>query len=92
MRPIPGIVHGCRGQNCYPQQALVVPAENLAEARLVPELKSEGAVNLSELVKILNKQASFSVCPNVHSSRKQNQALPDWSDIRGKSRPKELWK
>ena len=89
LRPIPGVLSMAVGaRNCYPQQTLVVPAENLAEARLVPELKSEGAVNLSELVKILNKQASFSVFPNAQRIKKRNQALPDWSDIRGQEQAK----
>ncbi|NLO98423.1 MAG: YifB family Mg chelatase-like AAA ATPase [Peptococcaceae bacterium] len=89
LRPIPGVLSmAVEVKNSLPQQVLVVPAENLAEARLVPELNSEAVVNLAELVNILNEGASFTVRPNVRPSKNRHQTRTDWSDIRGQEQAK----
>ncbi len=67
---------------------LIVPAENLAEARLVPELESASVLNLSELVRILKRGGKFSVEPAAKQKSSKDRMPIDWLDIRGQEQAK----
>lgn len=69
---------------------LVVSSANLAEARLVPELECFCAVNLAELVPVLNKQKCFTPELQTISVKKGKKTSenPDWSYIFGQKQAK----
>lgn len=87
LRPIPGVLSMALYLQNQPL-ALVIPPENLAEARLVDELTSESAVSLSELVRILKKEQDFSVSPALPFSKTSATTSVDWSDIHGQAQAK----
>lgn len=67
---------------------LVIPPGNLAEARLVPELKSESAATLSELVQILKQTQVFTLEPSSDFQIDREKPSVDWSDIHGQTQAK----
>jgi magnesium chelatase family protein len=67
---------------------LVVPPGNLAEARLVPELESQSASDLKELVSILNKKRDFVTEPFLDTPEYCEKPLVDLSDICGQAQAK----
>jgi len=104
LRPVPGIlsmvlglrnIQRCRAEfeqeNFYPEQPVVfiVPPGNLAEARIVPGVESQSALNLAELVRIIKKEQVFSVEPVSEQENEGKNTVPiDWSDIHGQTQAK----
>lgn len=68
---------------------LVIAPGNLSEARIVPGIESKSAINLAQLVRILNNEESFSVEPITNREGDSNfRAQIDWSDICGQNQAK----
>jgi len=92
LRTVPGILTMALAvrnrSNPAKEVMMIVPADNLAEARLVPELKSNGVVSLGELVEILQNKRTFSACPAVYGREETQEVTPDWSDIKGQEQAK----
>jgi magnesium chelatase family protein len=105
IRPVPGIlsmVLGLRNiQRDYRPElgqenvsldqppVFIVPPGNLAEARIVPGIESQSALNLAELVRIIKKEQVFSVEPLPAQENKNENTIPvDWSDIHGQTQAK----
>jgi len=90
LRPVPGVLTmavGVRSSQAEWTQSekpvLVIPVENLAEARLVPELHSVGICCLSELVQILKGNCDFTAEPEVIKRSNSQGSQIEWTDIRG---------
>ncbi|MCM1567555.1 MAG: YifB family Mg chelatase-like AAA ATPase [Dehalobacter sp. 4CP] len=89
LRPIPGVLTMALALKSEPEkQVLIIPPANLAEARLVTEIKSASVISLAELVGILNGEDSFSVIPSPPSAEILEKVSVDWSDIHGQIQAK----
>lgn len=101
LRPVPGILSMAVAlKNQWKESAqmeesllkpigpcFVIPPGNLAEARLVAELRSESAVKLMDLIPILQRKKTFQMEP-VQETVLDQKPLIDWSEIRGQNQAK----
>jgi magnesium chelatase family protein len=89
LRPVPGILTMAVGlKKLGEDYTLVVPPQNLAEARLIPELQSVGAGSLAELVRILKGEQEFTAQPAVETEKDKEKPSVDWADIHGQYQAK----
>lgn len=90
LRPIPGVLTMMVSlNNLKKESTLIIPPENLAEAKLVSGVASDSVIHLLELVKIFNGQQKFSIEPILEKevqTEKHNQI--DWADIYGQIQAK----
>ncbi|RNC63115.1 MAG: Competence protein ComM [Candidatus Dichloromethanomonas elyunquensis] len=89
LRPVPGVLTMALSLKRLDEDyALVVPQPNLAEARLVSEIKSDGTAVLQELVRILNGELEFTAVPSAEKATTPEKQRVDWSDVHGQFQAK----
>jgi magnesium chelatase family protein len=82
VRPVPGVLPALVAASKRDYARAVVPAVNLAEARLLGEVSSRGVASLSDLVALLRgAELPDPVVPPV--SAPQTQDVRDFSDVLG---------
>lgn len=91
LRPVPGILAMAVSLAQLAEYALVVPPENLSEARLIDEIQSEASLNLFQLIHAIHGDSSFeSSLLDIHTPRSEENKteLLDISVIRGQNQAK----
>jgi len=89
LRPIPGVLTMAVSlRNLKKDCTLIIPSENLAEAKLV-SIESDSVVQLTELVKVFNGQQKFSIVslPEIEEQNKKPSPI-DWADVYGQHQAK----
>jgi magnesium chelatase family protein len=91
LRPVPGILAMAVSLAQLAEYALVVPPENLSEARLIDEIQSEASLNLFQLIHAIQGDSSFESSlldiPSPRSEESKTELL-DISVIRGQNQAK----
>lgn len=87
LRPVPGVLTMAMALNKEEvnKVGLVVPPENLAEARLVTELEAHSAATLAQAVRALETNGSFAdeIILKVPHPELVNKVKVDWADVHG---------
>lgn len=90
LRPVPGILTMAisleRENKSY---ILIVPPENLAEARLVADLETHSSASLDQIIKAISKMGDFedAILSRVIQPE-LSETKVDWSDIHGQQQAK----
>ncbi|GAB6173709.1 YifB family Mg chelatase-like AAA ATPase [Paradesulfitobacterium aromaticivorans] len=90
LRPVPGILTMAVTIAEHPERySLVVPPENLGEARLVSKISSNSAPTLSTIVKVLERNEDFTdYSPALAPPLAEKRVAIDFSDIQGQLQAK----
>jgi magnesium chelatase family protein len=79
LRPVSGILAMAVSLTQLSNYAFIVPPENLLEAKLIEEIRSETSLNLADLVKALQDDSLFSSI--IMRSTYSNEILPEFLDL-----------
>lgn len=95
LRPVPGIltmaVTLAKLNEENQDFSLIVPPENLAEARLVEKIASHGAATLANLIKALHQEQELEDLPANNTVCGEERVVAiDWADIQGQQQAKRV--
>lgn len=87
LRPVPGVLPAVLAGVRAGLTEVVVPAENLAEAGLVPGATVQGAKCLADVVRLLKglPVAALPPAPSLPTPRPPGGRAPDLADVRGQA-------
>ena len=102
LRPVPGVLTmaltlnrenlkiGLEGANVAVRSWLIVPPDNLAEARLVTGLETHSTTTLDQMVKAIAKESGFEddVIFKISQPESNSEIKADWSDVHGQRHAK----
>ena len=81
---------GLEGEPVAEPLRLIIPLDNLAEARLVTGLATQGTVNLDQLVKVITNKSDVEdkVIPQLPRPESSGEVKVDWADVHGQQHAK----